>query len=112
MIPSAATEISLQAKSKILFLLLRQARGRHQHARRAKPTLICLSTEKRFLHRVKFSVACEALQSSNLAVLRPKSRNKTTMDRFAIEPHRASSTIARIAPLFDVKPSELAKECS
>ena len=56
---------------------------------------------------MKFPVACEALQSGNFAAFRPKSRNKTTMDRFAIEPHRASSTIARVAPLFDVKPSEI-----
>lgn len=111
MIPGATTKIPLQAKRKIFLLLVRQARGSHEHARCAKPTLICLSTEKCLLHRVKFCVAREALESSDIAAFRPKSWNKTAMDRFAVEPHRAGSAVARITPFLDVKPSEFAKEC-
>src|SRR5262249_53533194 len=56
-ITGATTEVSLEREGKVLLGVLREARRRHDHPRRAKAALECLSVEKRLLHRMEFSVA-------------------------------------------------------
>ena len=111
-IAGATTEISLETKGKILLLLFRKARRRHEHARRAKAALVRLGTEKRLLHRMKLAVVRQPLKRGDFAAFASKSGHETTMNRFAIEPDRAGTAIARVASFLHVKPSEVPKECS
>src|SRR6266513_1618446 len=112
MIPCATAEISLKSKSEIFLLFFRKTGGRHEHTRRAKAALICLSTEKCFLHRVELAVLRQTAKSGDFAAFCSKSGNEAAMNWFAIDPHRACSAVAGVTSFFHFKPGEIAKECS
>jgi hypothetical protein len=111
-VPGAAAKVALQVKWKVLFLLFREAGGRHDHARAAKAALEPLRIKKRLLYRMQIAIAREALNGRNLAICCTESRKQAAMHRFPVEPDRAGAAIAGIAAFLDSEPTKAADKSS
>jgi len=110
MVSGAPAEIALETEGEILLLLLAEAGGRHDHARRAEAALECLRVQKRLLHRMQFPVAGQSLDRGHLTPLGAVGRHETTVNRLAVEPDRTGAAIPAVAPLLYAKPSEITGE--
>jgi hypothetical protein len=110
MISGTPTQISFESEGKILLLLFGKAGGGHDHPRGAKAAVKSLRIEESLLHRMQVAIAGESFNGRHLAIRCAKGGYETTVDWLPVEPHRAGSTIARVAALFHPEPSQIASE--
>ena len=105
-----ATEISLERSWKILFLLVAERRGRHNHSGRAVAALEALRVEEGLLHRMQLAVLGQALDRRDLFAFGAKCRIETAVHGLFVDPYRARAAIAGVAAFFDAVPAEVAKK--
>jgi len=109
-ITGASAEIALEHARKILDVVLVQTRGRHDHAGGTEAALESGSLHERTLHRMKFAIVREALDSGHLVAVGAKGRDEAAMNRRAVEPYGACAAVTGVASFFDSEPSHLAQE--
>jgi len=109
-VTGAPAEIALETERKVFLFLIGKTRGRHDHARGAKPALEGLCIEERLLHWMKRTVVREPFDGFNLASFRAKCWDEAAVDGFTIKPDRARTTVPCIAALFHAEPSEVPDE--
>src|ERR1044071_1323837 len=81
-------------------ILIQQGTGGDQHPRRANAALRAPAFEKCLLKRIEAPIASESFYGENRRAIHLAHRNKARVDHFAVDNHRASSTLAFAAAFF------------
>lgn len=105
-----ATEISLERSRKLLFLLVAERCGRHNHSGCTVTALEALRVEEGLLHRVQLAVLGQPLDRRDLFPFGSKCRIETAVYGLFVDPYRARAAIAAVAAFFDAIPAEVPKK--
>jgi hypothetical protein len=109
-ISGAPAQIAFEGVGEVGALGLVEARGRDDHAGRAKSALETLGLEKRALHRMQRPVGRQAFDGRDLAAFGTERRDEAAVHRLAVDQDAAGAAIAGVAAFLDAVPSELAQE--
>src|SRR5258708_28165113 len=100
-IARAAAEVALEAFADLLLararVLLEQAAGRHDHARRTEAALQTVLLPEALLHGVQLAVPGKALDGGHLAAVGLDREERAGLHRPSVEPYRAGAALAGVA---------------
>jgi hypothetical protein len=101
MVPRAAAEVAIQCMADLFFcwmrIVLQQASGRHDHARRTKTALQSVAFFKPFLQGVQFVVGGKSFDGGYFTTIGLNRQQRTTFGGFAIHEYGAGAATAGIA---------------
>src|SRR5215204_5945926 len=102
LVAGAAAEVPFEALSYLLLrrvgLLLKEADGGHDHARRAVAALEPVRLVESLLHRVPEPVRHDATDGGDLVPVRLHRKDRTRLDRLPVDVDRAGPATGRVAP--------------